>query len=90
VWFGRDRTQATLDDFFREEVSRGQRRRIVAVCVDMWQAFTTSIHAWVPRCRILYDKFHVMQHANAAVDEVRRAEFFRKGGRVRQVVKGKR
>ena len=90
VWFGRDRTQATLDDFFREEVSRGQRRRIVAACVDMWQAFTTSIHEWVPRCRIIYDKFHVMQHANAAVDEVRRAEFFRKGGRVRQVVKGTR
>lgn len=90
LWFGRDRTQATLDGFFREELSRGQRRRIVAVCVDMWQAFTNSIHEWAPRCRIIYDKFHVMQHANAAVDEVRRAEFFRKGGRVRQLVKGKR
>ena len=31
-----------------------------------------------------------MQHANAAVDEVRRAEFFRKGGQMRGVVKGKR
>jgi hypothetical protein len=31
-----------------------------------------------------------MQHANQAVDEVRRAEFFRKGGRMRNVVKGKR
>ena len=31
-----------------------------------------------------------MQHANAAVDEVRRAEFFRKGGPMRGVVKGKR
>lgn len=90
LWFGRDRTQATLDGFFREELSRGQRQRIVAACVDMWQAFTTSIHAWAPRCRIIYDKFHVMQHANAAVDEVRRAEFFRKGGRVRQLVNGKR
>ncbi len=90
LWFGRDRTQATLDDFFREELSRGQRLRIVAACVDMWQAFTNSIHEWAPRCRIIYDKFHVMQHANAAVDEVRRAEFFRKGGRVRQLVTGKR
>lgn len=90
LWFGRDRTQATLDTFFREELSRGRRQRIVAACVDMWQAFTTCIHEWAPRCRIIYDKFHVMQHANAAVDEVRRAEFFRKGGRVRQVVKGKR
>ena len=40
--------------------------------------------------RIVYDKFHVLQHANKAIDEVRRAEFFRKGGRMRGVVKGKR
>jgi transposase len=90
VWFGRDRTQTTLDTFFREDLSRGQRSRIQAACVDMWQAFTNSIQEWAPRCRIVYDKFHVMQHANAAVDEVRRAEFFRKGGPVRQIVKGKR
>jgi transposase len=38
----------------------------------------------------VYDKFHVLQHANKAIDEVRRAEFFRKGGRMRGVVKGKR
>ena len=31
-----------------------------------------------------------MQHANQAIDEVRRAEFFRKGGQWRGVVKGKR
>ena len=90
LWFGRDRTQTTLDTFFREELSRGQRSRIQAACVDMWQAFTNSIRMWAPGCRIVYDKFHVMQHANAAVDEVRRAEFFRKGGHVRQLVKGKR
>ena len=32
----------------------------------------------------------LLQHANKAIDEVRRAEFFRKGGRMRGVVKGKR
>jgi transposase len=90
VWFGPDRTQATLDAFFRTELSRGQRSRIQSACVDMWRAFTASIGAWAPRCRIVYDKFHVMQHANRAVDEVRRAEFFRKGGHARQLVKGKR
>src|SRR5208337_5287071 len=45
---------------------------------------------WAPECRIVYDKFHIMQHASRAVDEVRRAEFFRKGGRMRGLVKGKR
>ena len=39
---------------------------------------------------IVFDKFHVMQHASKAVEEVRRAEFFRKGGRMRGIVKGKR
>ena len=37
-----------------------------------------------------YDKFHIMQHANKAIDEVRRAEFFRKGKEMRGLVEGKR
>jgi len=56
----------------------------------MWEPYRLSMEQWVPQCRIVYDKFHVMQHANQAVDEVRRAEFFRKGGRLRELVKGKR
>jgi len=38
----------------------------------------------------VHDKFHVLQHANKAIDEVRRADVFRKGGSMRGVVKGKR
>lgn len=90
LWFGRDRSEQTLDEFFREELSAFQRRRIEAACVDMWEPFTKSILRWAPSCRIVFDKFHVMQHANAAVDEVRRAEFFRKGSKNRAIVKGKR
>ena len=45
---------------------------------------------WVPGCRIVHDKFHIMQHANQAVAEVRCAELFCKGGRLRALVKGKR
>ena len=90
VWFGKERKEDTLDEFFREELSALQRGRITAACVDMWQPFTASILKWAPQCRIVFDKFHVMQHANKAVDEVRRAEFFRKGGRMRGLVKGKR
>ena len=62
----------------------------MAACVDMWEPYTASIMHCAPQCRIVYDKFHVMQHASKAVDEVRRAEFFRKVGRLRGVVKGKR
>ena len=90
LWFGRERKKETLDEFFREDLSPQQRRRIEAACVDMWEPFRLSIEQWAPNCRIIYDKFHIMQHANHAVDEVRRAEFFRKGGRMRGLVKGKR
>jgi transposase len=89
-WFGRERKKETLDEFFEQELSVRQRRGIEAACVDMWRPFRLSIEQWAPNCRIVYDKFHVIQHANAAVDEVRRAEFFRKGGRTRGLVKGKR
>ena len=90
LWFGQDRKQETLDEFFRTRLSERQRKRIAAACVDMWRPFTNSIEQWAPNCRIVFDKFHVLQHANKAIDEVRRAEFFRKGGRMRGVVKGKR
>lgn len=90
LWFGRDRKEETLDEFFGKELSAFQRGRITAACVDMWEPFTKSTLKWAPECRIVFDKFHVMQHANAAVDEVRRAEFFRKGVRRRAIVKGKR
>ncbi len=90
LWFGRERKKETLDEFFKTELSAKQRRGIEAACVDMWKPYRLSIEEWASNCRIIYDKFHVMQHANAAVDEVRRAEFFRKGGRMRDLVKGKR
>ena len=90
LWFGKDRKEETLDEFFRTELSVFQRKRIRVACVDMWEPFTASILKWVPECRIVFDKFHVLQHAGKAVDEVRRAEFFRKSGRMRGLVKGKR
>ena len=90
LWFGRERKKETLGGYFETEVTSEEREGIEAACVDMWEPFTKSILQWCPQCLIVFDKFHVMQHANAAVDEVRRAEFFRKSETLRQVVKGKR
>src|SRR5207245_8689700 len=90
LWFGKERKKETLDEFFRTELRSSQRKRIEAACVDMWEPFRLSMEEWVPGCRIVYDKFHILQRANDAVDEVRRAEFFRKGRKMRGVVKGKK
>jgi transposase len=90
LWFGRERKKETLDDFFRSQLVSRQRKRIEAACVDMWEPFRRSIEQWAPQCKIVYDKFHILQHANEAIDEVRRAEFFRQGKKKRDLIKGKK
>ena len=90
LWFGRERKKQTLDQFFETQLSAFQRSAIRAACLDMWKPFRQSLEQWVPQCRIVYDRFHILRHAGEAVDEVRRAEFFRKGGAVRDLVRGKR
>jgi transposase len=90
LWFGQERKKETLDEFFQKQLSSFQRSAIRAACVDMWEPFRQSIEQGATNCRIVYDKFHIMQHASSALDEVRRAEFFRKGGAAREIVKGKR
>ena len=90
LWFGEARKKETLDEFFRSQLRAPQRKRIEAACVDMWVPFRLSIEQWAPQCKIVYDKFHIIQHANDAIDEVRKAEFFRQGKKKRGLIKGKK
>lgn len=90
LWMGQDRKRETLDRFFAEALPPEARQSIRAVCVDMWKPFVQSLRAHLPHARIVYDKFHVLRHANEALDEVRRAEFFRQGGEARGLIRGKR
>ena len=90
LWFGRERKKETLDEFFAKHLSAFQRSAIRVACVDMREPSRQSLEPWVPQWRIVYDKFHILQHGGKAVEKVRRAEFFRKGGAVRDLVRGKR
>jgi transposase len=54
------------------------------------RGYVAAVHQQYPAMGSELSEFHVLQHANQAIDEVRRAEFFRKGGRMRGVAKGKR
>jgi transposase len=90
LWVGRERKRETLDRFFAEALPPPRRRAIRAVCVDMWEPFTQSLRQHLPQARIVYDKFHILRHVNDAVDDTRRAEFFRHGGALRGVLRGKR
>lgn len=55
-------------------LTQPQRDSIAAVAMDMWDAYLTATHICVPQARIVYDKFHVSQELNTAVDLIRRKE----------------
>jgi transposase len=90
LWFGNTRKKETLDEYFRTQLRPQQRQRIEVACVDMWAPFRQSIEEWASDCKIVYDKFHILQHANDAIDEVRKAEFYRQGKEKRELIKGKK
>jgi transposase len=55
-------------------LSQAQRDSIQAVAMDMWDAYLTATHICVPQAAIVYDKFHVSQEFNQAIDLIRRKE----------------
>ena len=48
--------------------------QIESVSIDMSPAFIKGCAEHLPQARITYDKFHVIWHANSAVDKQRRVE----------------
>jgi len=68
---GRDTASATR---LWETLPAAQRRKVVAVALDMSEEFATATCQAAPQAALVYDKFHVAKHLNEAVDKVRREE----------------
>jgi transposase len=85
-----DRTAASLAGLLTTCLDARQRAAVAAVCTDMHRPYVNAVHDVLPKAEVIYDKFHVLQHAGAALDEVRRHEFFRAGAVMRAFGRGKR
>jgi transposase len=85
-----DRTQASLTGLLTTCLDARQRAAVEAVCTDMHQPYLHAVATVLKDAEIVFDKFHVLQHASAALDEVRRQEFFRAGDVMRAYGRGKR
>jgi transposase len=70
---GRD---ATTIARFAEHLAthNAQPEQITTVSIDMSPAFIRGVADHLPRARITFDKFHVVAHASAALDQTRRLE----------------
>lgn len=67
-----ERRKASLAGLF-EGLTPTQREAVRAVCMDMWEPFAQATAEGLPdgEHKIVHDRFHVMQHANKAVNKVR-------------------
>ena len=90
IWMGGDsRTEADMDRFF-EELGPERSGAIALAVMDMWRPFRKSTLRNAPNARIVFDKFHVLQHLSDALDQVRRQEYKRVNDKERTFIKGQR
>ena len=89
LWVGEDRTEQTLREFF-SELGRRRCRTLQVVCMDMWAAYAKAVREHAAQAQILSDRFHLVQHLNRAVDEVRRAQMRRLSRKQKVCFKGVR
>jgi len=76
LWIGKRRTEKTLRQGLKAlgpTVVQGLR----FVCSDMWKPYLNVLAAEAGQALHVLDRFHIAQHMNQAVDEVRRAEGIR-------------
>ena len=65
----------TIADFAEHLTThKGAPEQVKKVSIDMSPAFIKGVGERLPNVRITFDKFHVVAHASAAVDETRRIE----------------
>ena len=86
----KDRSEESLRFLLNDRLDARQRVAVEAVCTDMHRPYVNVVGEVLPRAEIVFDKFHVLQHASAALDDVRRQEFFRAGAVMRAHGRGKR
>lgn len=70
-----ERKRESLEGFYRS-LAPSQRNGIQAVAMDMWEPYIMATQAQIPEAprKIVFDRFHIMQHVGQAVDAVRKAE----------------
>ena len=90
LWVGRGKGRETIDRFFNECLSKGQKARVLWASCDMSRAYTEAIKHHCPNTTLVIDRFHVVKALNQAVDEVRKGEWRALDTGGRKAIKGLR
>lgn len=89
IWVGKGREKATVAAFFAA-LGPEKTAQIESVAMDMSPAYVAAVEEGAPQALIVYDRFHIMQYVNEAVDQVRRDEQRKADKAGKETLKGKR
>ena len=90
LWVGRGKGRETIDRFFTDCLSTGQKARITWASCDMSPTYTGAIREHCPNATLVIDRFHVVKALNEAVDEVRKEQWRALDAQGRKAIKGLR
>lgn len=85
-----ERTEQAATRLLETALQAEQREAVQALCIDMWPAYEAAAQQVLPQARVVFDPFHVISHANQAVDQVRRREHRQRCRRGDATLKGTR
>jgi len=79
----------SLESFFQKLIPT-QINKIKAVGMDRAGAYKAVVQEYAPKADIVFDKFHIIANMNAAIDDVRRAEWHKANKEDKKFIKGQR
>lgn len=87
VWIGKKRKARTLKSFFNQ-LSKGQKNKLEAIVMDMWDPYIKAVREKVPHVKIVFDLFHVVSQFGQVIDKVRNSEYRKATKEQKDIFKG--
>lgn len=76
IWVSKSRRKEALDTFF-EVLGTERCEQIRVVATDQHEGYSASVKQYCPRADVVWDRFHLVQKFNEALNEERRLELAR-------------
>jgi len=80
IWISKSRRKEALDTFF-ELIGKEACEKIQVVATDQHEGYGASVRQYCPNASLVWDRFHLLQRFNEALNEERKDEAQRVAGR---------
>lgn len=91
IWVSQSRRKEALDRFFTV-IGEEACKEIKVVATDQHEGYGSSVREYCPGAKLVWDKFHLLQNFNEAVNDERKLEFLKAqnaGNDLMRLIRGK-